>query len=61
MEKRNVNDKAVTTPSLSFSDLKIVSEYAEKTVRLVPGLSDLHRMAAYSSQKKRQQMDASWY
>lgn len=56
-----MNDKAVTTPSLSFSDLKIVSEYAEKTVRLVPGLSDLHRMAAYSSQKKRQQMDASWY
>ncbi|MDA8136561.1 MAG: class I SAM-dependent methyltransferase [Desulfobacteraceae bacterium] len=28
----------------SFSDPKIVSEYAEKTARLVPGLSDLHRM-----------------
>lgn len=29
----------------SFSDPKAVSQYAEKTARLVPGLSDLHRMA----------------
>lgn len=29
----------------SFSDPKAVSDYAERTVRLVPGLRDLHRMA----------------
>lgn len=29
----------------SFSDPKIVSEYAARTAQIVPGLSDMHRMA----------------
>lgn len=29
-----------------FSDPKIVSEYAQRTARIVPGLSDMHRMAS---------------
>src|SRR5689334_20995443 len=29
-----------------FSDAKSIADYAERTARLVPGLSDLHRMAA---------------
>lgn len=28
-----------------FSDATLVSEYAERTMRLVPGLSDMHRMS----------------
>lgn len=30
----------------AFSDAALVAEYAERTVRLVPGLSDMHRMSA---------------
>ena len=30
----------------SFSDPKIVSEYAQRTAKVVPGLSDMHRMAS---------------
>jgi tRNA (cmo5U34)-methyltransferase len=43
MEEWNMTDinKSIST----FSDPKSISEYAEKTARLVPGLSDLHRMA----------------
>lgn len=34
------------TPNPAFSDPDAVSGYAERTARLVPGLRDLHRMAA---------------
>ena len=37
-----MTDKAAVASS--FSDPQIVAEYAEKTARLVPGLSDLYRM-----------------
>lgn len=30
----------------SFSDPKMVSEYAQRTAKVVPGLSDMHRMAS---------------
>lgn len=35
----------------SFSDPKIVSEYAARTAKVVPGLSDMHRMAGILLEK----------
>lgn len=40
------NIRQHTSLMTPFSDAKAVSDYAERTIRLVPGLLDMHRMSA---------------